>query len=267
MKVAFLGSAGSIPGAGKANTSIVVASSAASETASTIVQVDCSGTPLAALAAIGVDPLAVDVLVLSHTHTDHLYALPSFIHGQLMLGRTRPLSIWGEVATLDRGSQILGVFGLLSRCDVFGLNWIPITTGVFRTLPGGGLAVMAFPVEHSVPTLGLLFEEGDRRLCYSCDTRPCAALTAASQGAAVLVHEASGVSAREIELNAAGHSSARQAGLAASEAGAERLFIVHLPREVQAEGTEAESFLAEARSSFSGDAAIPDLFRWYDVGS
>lgn len=267
MRVGFLGVAGALPGAGSANVSLVVQSGGGGRAHTVLV--DCSGTPAAALGLLGLPADKVDTVVLTHTHTDHFYALPSLIHAQLMVGRTRALNLVATPETLERAFALLDVFGLFKRAAAFGLRTLEVTDGR-RIEPDGslGLGLSPFRVEHSVPTVGLLFEEAGNRLCYSCDTRPCDSLRAAAEGCTVLIHEASGIAAEEESLNLAGHSTAQQAARAAAVARAQSLFLVHAPAVVLEDHTDGgtrRAYLEEARRAFSGTVSIPDVGRWYDV--
>lgn len=270
MRVAFLGTGGALAAPGNANTSFVV-----SLGDDIRVLVDCSGTPAAALAALGVSLGELDAVVFTHTHTDHIYGWPSLVHAMLMTGRTRPLTVAGSASTLERVEVLLDSMGLRARAEAFGLRThdldaAPMEVASACANPGTArshLRVEAFPVEHSTPTVGLRFsaDDGTARICYSGDTRPCAALDRAAHRCPVLIHESSGRAAEEETLNGAGHSSARQAGLAARRAGTEALFLVHLPPEAYT--SEREAWIAEADDAFlgTGRAVIPETGRWYDL--
>jgi ribonuclease Z len=105
--------------------------------------------------------------------------------------------------------------------------------------------VTAAPVEHAVPNVGLRIEHKRTGgvVAYSCDTEPTDSVVTLADGAAILVHEATGAGP--------GHSSARQAAAQAQAAGVRRCLLVHLPA-----GDKTEA-LAEAQSVF-GAAALGD---------
>lgn len=87
------------------------------------------------------------------------------------------------------------------------------------------------------------------------DTRPCANAIKLSNGADVLIHEATFAHVLEDKANEYGHSTTLQAARIASSAGVKRLFITHFSsRYTQEELLELQ---AEARSIFGHtDAAI-----------
>lgn len=66
-----------------------------------------------------------------------------------------------------------------------------------------------------------------RRFVLSGDTRPCAALERAAQGADLLIHEATFADADRQRALETGHSTAREAGQLARRAGVRRLLLTH----------------------------------------
>ena len=259
MKVGFCGVAGALPAAGSDNVSFVV------EAAGCTALVDCSGTPAARLAALGVSPAELDALILTHTHTDHLYAVPSLIHSMLMVNRRRPLLVAGNRPTLGFAKSLMEQFGFLARPAMFPLEWRELEEQPLK-LPTGSdadrpLLIAARAVEHSVPTLGLRFTCGESVLGYSGDTRPCPSADELLAGASVVIHEASATHGTGV--NSAGHSSAEQAGDAARRAGARRLFLVHLPPEALADG--GRGYMTAAAPMFRGEISVPGTGRWYPV--
>lgn len=86
-----------------------------------------------------------------------------------------------------------------------------------------------------------------RRVVYSGDTRPLAAVVEASRGADLLVHEATfGEDERE-RAKETGHSTATEAATVARDAGAKRLVLTHISQRYT---RDAPELLAEARAIF-----------------
>ena len=86
--------------------------------------------------------------------------------------------------------------------------------------------ILSSPVRHLIPTIGLRIESAinDKAIVYSCDTEPCPSVVRLSQGASVLIHEATGA--------IVGHSSASQAGAIAREADVDQLVLIHYKADI-----------------------------------
>ncbi|BBK35454.1 hypothetical protein STAQ_05320 [Allostella sp. ATCC 35155] len=60
------------------------------------VLIDCGASSMIAIRRFGVDPNAVDAVLITHLHGDHFAGLPFFLlDAQLTSRRTRPLAIAG----------------------------------------------------------------------------------------------------------------------------------------------------------------------------
>lgn len=86
-----------------------------------------------------------------------------------------------------------------------------------------------------------------RKVVYSGDTRPVATLVEAARGADLLVHEATFIDEEKDRAVETGHSTAREAGRVAREAGVRQLVLTHIsPRYTR----DAPELLAEAKEEF-----------------
>lgn len=92
-----------------------------------------------------------------------------------------------------------------------------------------------------------------RRFVYTGDTRPCASVVDAAEGADLLVHD--GTFADEDADRAAetSHSTAREAAEVAAEAGVEHLVLTHISSRYAA---DAGRLADEARRSFDGEVTV-----------
>ncbi len=253
MRIAFFGVSGALGAPGDGNVSFAV------ELDERTVLVDCSGSPASQLAAVGCDLTELDVLVLTHAHTDHLYALPSLIHSAWIAGRTKPLPIISNHATREQAQRLLGVFGLPEKSGMFRFDWITTEEGSYRLSESGGSELRWFPVLHGVPTIGLAIREGAVRVVYSGDTAPSEAVLEAARGCDLLIHECSGAFDDEARLRQQGHTSAEQAGRLAREAGAARAALVHLP------ATGWEALRDEAAEAFGKPVEILARGCWITI--
>ncbi len=93
-----------------------------------------------------------------------------------------------------------------------------------------------------------------RRLVITGDTEPCDGTRAAARDAQLLVHDASFTDEESERAAETGHSTARQAGRLAAEAGVELLALVHISAR-----HFVPELLAEAREEFPEAVAPRDF--------
>jgi ribonuclease Z len=225
-----------------------------------VVLVDCPGSPAAKLRRAGLDPLRLAAVVITHTHPDHVYGLPSLVHNLRLLGRTAPLPVFALPQDVDRLHRLLAVWGPDMSPPFLSLQALA-ADGVAPFWEYAGHRFYARLADHSVPACALRWDlpTGDR-VVYSSDTRPVDALAEFGRGAVVMVHEATYLEAEAGHAHAVGHSTAADAGRIAAQAGAARLLLVHLPAEA-----DPSRWVAEARAVFPGSVEVPDDGAVYPV--
>jgi ribonuclease Z len=216
-----------------------------------IVLIDCGDNPILRFQKVGVDFNLLSDLILTHFHPDHVSGVPQLLMNMWLMGRSRPLNIYGFQHTLDRIENLMGLYGWSEWT-----NFFPV---VFCRLPAQEMIlvldceefrILAAPLQHFIPTLGLRIEflKSKKVLAYSCDTEPCPQVLRLAGGADVLIHEASGL--------LPGHSSAAQAGKAAAQAESRALYLIHYPTGHFAHG----DLVAEARSHYEGPVVLAEDF-------
>jgi len=230
----LLGTAGAVPDAERDVVGLVV------EAPGGLILVEAGSSPLHRLRRLGFDPLRLEGVFLSHGHPDHLSGLPLLLMGLWLLRRERPLWIAGPEAALARARALLELFDWGSWAGMFPVEWrpVPLRPGV----PVGSVAgarLMAAPVVHSLPALGLRLELPEGSAAYSGDTEPCPAMVELARGVDVLLHEATGPYP--------GHTDPEVAGRVAQAAGAHRLILIHVPP-----GVDPAAWQAAAARVFDG---------------
>ena len=206
-----------------------------------------------------VDYRAIDGVVISHGHLDHVldvltlrYALA---YNPVPAGRQLPL--WlppGGVTLLDRlaeaitedseSSEFLSVFEI-RQYDPDALLTI------------GGLEFRFFPTVHYVPCWAARISNGiDGDLFYTADTGPAANLAGVATGSHIVVAEGTDSGGSHEPYPSRGHMSPGEAGTLARQAGANVLVLSHL-------WAEDDPFQAvrEASQMFGGpvELATPGL--------
>ncbi len=123
-RVAFLGTSAALTSAARDNTSLVF------EAAGTALLADCGGGTLHRLQRLGVDPLGLTHVVVTHVHVDHAYGLPSLVRQLMLLGRRTPLAVVCRPEHVEPLRALLTTFRVWERPDAFALQLVPIDLAV-----------------------------------------------------------------------------------------------------------------------------------------
>ena len=244
-KVIILGASNSIPTRESENTHMVLVGK------DRTVLIDSVSNPILRLEQAGLDFNELTDIIVTHFHPDHVSGLPLLLMDMWLMGRKKPLNIYGLHYTLDRVEGLMGFYNWAEWPDFF-----PV---VFYRLPSNEMtpvldcpdfSIHASPVRHMIPNIGLRvdFPQSQKAMTYSCDTEPCDEIVRLSEGADVLIHEATGESP--------GHSSAAQAGAIASKAEVNKLYLIHYPTGRFAKG----DIVAEASKTYQGEIQLAKDF-------
>jgi len=186
-------------------------------------------------------------LFLSHFHLDHVVGL-SFLLGAF---RGKKLTIWGQEGVEQIVRRLLSPPYFPVEID----RW-PFEVA-FGELEGNrkvaDAEITALPLEHSNPSLGFRAGAGGRSLAYITDTRKCANAVKLARGVDLLIHEATYSERGRV---GDGHSTGKEAGEVAREAGAKRLLLFH--NDAECDEKCAKEILAEARGEFPGCGRAKD---------
>jgi ribonuclease BN (tRNA processing enzyme) len=191
-----------------------------------------------------IDLADIDGVVLSHRHPDHTIDLFQCFHAR-RYGNPEPMEViplWAPAETIER---LVGFSPELE--ESFDIQ--VVAAGETAKLDDIGLSF--FEMVHPAETLGIRAEFEGAALAYSSDTGPGGDLAGLAAGADLFICEAT---FQDSDEEWKGHMRASQAGTAASDAGAERLLLSHLPA-----GRDVQLSLAEAQRT-SGDVRVELAF-------
>jgi ribonuclease Z len=255
LKLTFLGTSNAVPDINHDNTHLVIAVGTEHRAGERLVMIDCGSSPLVRLTLAGMDVNYVSDLILTHFHPDHMAGAPSLLMQSWLVGRQAPLHVHCLGHVLERLVQLLDFYSWTHWPEMYPVDFHEIPEGdLVPVIEDGDLRVLAAPVCHMIPNIGLRIEspETGAALAYSCDTEPCETVVRLAAGADHLIHESTGA------LH--GHTSASKAGEIAQLAQAKQLYLVHynprLPR--------LEELVEEARQTFSGPVTLAQDFMAID---
>jgi len=286
LDVLFLGTAGSAPTARRGLPATLI------RRGGERLLFDCGeGTQRQLIRSVGL--IEVDEVFVTHFHADHLLGLPGLLKTYGLLGRERPLRVYGPRGLERLFEALRPVVGRTA----YEVSLHELEPGV--DLDGDGYRLAAFAVEHRVTALGYAliedprpgrFDEerarelgvtpgpdfgrlqrgeavGDvtpdqvlgeerrgRRVVLAGDSAPCETIRRAAHRADLLVHEATFMHEEAARAGETGHSTARGAAELAAAAEVELLALTHISSRYG--GGEVRD---EARTAF-GRTIVPRDF-------
>jgi len=156
------------------------------------VLLDCGGTTLSGLNALGASREEIDAILLSHFHADHFAGVPQFLLAtQYEDRRRRPLLIAGPPGVESRVRAMSGALGhpLDPHSLGYALEFLELGPG--REVEVGPTLASAFETVHQPEACphGLVVRRGNDRIVYSGDTGWFDGLPRRAAGARVFVCE------------------------------------------------------------------------------
>ncbi|AMS43090.1 MULTISPECIES: MBL fold metallo-hydrolase [Aminobacter] len=213
------------------------------------VVVDCGLGVTRGVTDAGLSLKALDLVFITHLHSDHVLELGPLLHTAWTAGLATPVTLFGPVGlnrywqsfvqALEFDIEIRIVDE--GRPDLRKMVEV-VEFGEGEVLSDGDLSVTALRVDHPPVTecFALRFEHQGTSIVFSADTAFFPPLADFARGADILLHEAmleegverlvarTGNGARLREHLMASHSLAGEAGIIAARAGVGRLVLNHL---------------------------------------
>lgn len=177
MNVTLLGTGAGIPQAGRAQSSLLIRDEY-------LLLVDCGAGALLRMSEIGLSPLEIDTVLLTHLHLDHVADILPLAKARYLLGEPW-LNVFGPAGTEQLMRSLQSLYPYLHSIKV---DVREIEAGCRFEIRGFG--VSGASAVHSVPALCYRVE-GSSTVTCSGDTEPARSLVELAAGSDLLVHECS----------------------------------------------------------------------------
>ncbi len=211
MKVTLLGTGVGIPQPGRSQPAILVENDWP-------LLLDCGAGTLLRLEQAGVHLEALDTVVLTHLHLDHVSDLLALANARY-LSELPGLEVYGPVGTGHWFNIMQSAFPNLEKMRVSVHELRPMD---FLTVKG--CDICAEEARHSVTALAYRLEGDEKVVVYSGDTEPSMRIAALAAGADLLIHECSFPEPFVVT----NHSTPRKLGNVLVNAGVKRAVLTHL---------------------------------------
>lgn len=134
------------------------------------------------------EPARLDYIWISHFHGDHFLGLPLLFLRLWQMGRTRPLSIVGQRGIEDKVREVLEMaYPSFGKKIGFQFDFHVISPREIASI--AGMRWSTALTQHTQYNLGLLLEDGTKRLYYSGDGRSNKQVRKLVRGCDFVIHE------------------------------------------------------------------------------
>jgi ribonuclease Z len=235
LKVTLLGTGVGIPQPGRSQSAVLIEDDQP-------LLFDCGAGTLLRLDQVGSSLEALDTVVLTHLHLDHVSDLLALANARYLSGLPG-LQVYGPEGTSVYFRIVQSVYPNLQKMAVAIHELLPMASISLK-----GFDIFAEEARHSVTSLAYRIEAEDKVVVYSGDTEPCPRVAALARGADLLVHECSFPEPFDVTS----HSTPKKLGSMIANQGVKRIVLTHLYPE--AAGCEDE--MAEQVIELSGAPTI-----------
>jgi ribonuclease BN (tRNA processing enzyme) len=221
--------------------------------------------------AFGAGAANLTTAFLTHLHSDHTMGYPDLIFTPWLMGRRKPLTVYGPKGLISMTENILKAWAVDLDVRTQGgharppckVNAREITAGIIYE--DSNITVTAFPVHHgeALDAFGYRIETPDRTIVLSGDTAPSQSLIDHCHGCDVLIHEAyplatfGSISAEWQEFRRTHHTSSKELADIANTVKPGLLVIYH--RSNAGNGASVfdsdEILIKEIRRTYKGSVA------------
>lgn len=144
LKVTLLGTGGMMPLKERALSSAMVTLNGQN------LLIDCGEGTQVQVRSLGLGFKAIDTILITHFHGDHISGLPGLLLSMGNAGRTAPLQIAGPAGL----EYVVGCLRVIAPALPFELQFIELNPTDPAPFEAMGLKVTPFPLLHNIPCLG-----------------------------------------------------------------------------------------------------------------
>lgn len=196
-----------------------------------------------------IDLDAVSAIIVSHEHPDHCGEMAVLYNAYKWFVKRTGIPVYGPPGVERVVRASCG-----DTSDVF--DWTLVSTGDVVEI--GDVTVTFERTDHSVETLAVRIDHGDKSVVYTADTGPNWDMTRFAGGADILLGEATML--EQDNHPDVPHLSAEELGRRASDAEVSQLIVTHVTP-----GADVEDHVAEAARYFQGHVEAAVVNRTYPV--
>jgi len=210
------------------------------------------------LVRAGVPLSAVNDILITHKHRDHIMGVPSFLFHNIVIGKSKSFRIYGPKQALDILEYML--FATHTYDDerrkqvIFEPLWshqfVPVLAKPKTSVTG----ILLTKQDPKIDCMAYVVQLGKSKIAFTGDIQPDSSFDLRIRGIDMLVHECFATSENEKIAHANRHSTAKDAGICAQKSGAKKLILTHIPPKTVI-GSE-QTLINEARQYFTGDIIV-----------
>lgn len=216
LKVTMLGTGVGIPQPGRSQAAVLV------ENDQTLL-LDCGAGTLLRLDEVGAGLEALDTVILTHLHLDHVSDLLALANARY-LADMPGLQVFGPQGTEVYFRIAKSVYPNLADMAVAVQELSPMDAFTLK-----GFDIFAEEARHSVTALAFRLVAEEKVLVYSGDTEPCPRVAALAKEADLLIHECSFPEPFDVT----NHSTPKKLGSMIKNQGVKRVVLTHLYPQAQ----------------------------------
>ena len=241
MKITVLGNCGPYPRAGGACSGYLF------EYEDIKILLDCGNGTLSRLFQIVKSIDELDMIFLSHLHSDHLSDIMVLRYAIALPKEVSSISLYAPANPHE-------IFNQIQYEDAFLMH--PIEENAQFSYKG--LNIRLEKMEHTIDSYGICIQNENKKFVYSGDTKYCSALLELAKDADLLLCESAVL--EKDKTPSTPHLSAREAGKIGKLCNVKQLLLTHFWPEY-----EPQEIFSEAKKAFDGNIILSEEMKTYLV--